>query len=176
MLIADSREAAGREGWATALRILAILAFGPSFATLCLLGPTLSLPLAPRLFGLLAALAALPLLYLSLLGEPGRKGSPGRGPLLVRDGTYGLCRHPGVLWLCLFHGGLVLATGSLPLLLALPLWTLLNAASALVEDRVFLPRRFGPAYLAYRAEVPFLIPRGASLIRALKGLGRRPAP
>ena len=120
-----------------------------------------------RLLGCASGIIALWLLAKSVFLEPWQARRRGKGSL-TRDGTYALSRHPGVLWLFLLLSSLVLASGSLLLLEALPAWTIANLLAALAEDRLFFPKLFGSAYLEYAAEVPFLLPTRESLARFLR--------
>ncbi len=79
---------------------------------------------------------------------------------LVITGPYALCRNPMVLGELLYLTGLGLLLTS-PALLALVWLAFFPAVVAylkLVEERR-LEGRFGEAYLAYKREVPFLLPR-----------------
>ncbi len=79
---------------------------------------------------------------------------------LVTTGPYGLCRNPMTLGELLYPMGLALSLGSPSFLV--PTWTLLFpivvAYLKLVEE-CELGARFGEAYLAYKREVPFMLPR-----------------
>jgi len=77
---------------------------------------------------------------------------------LVTHGSYRLCRHPmflgydlGALAIVFLTGSPAMILVSYPLLLAWQIRFLKN------EEQI-LARRFGEAYRAYRAAVPFLIP------------------
>lgn len=86
--------------------------------------------------------------------------NPRRPPLiLVRQGVYGLCRHPmffgydlaalGVVLLCRLPAALLF---SLPVFLVWQVWFLRK------EER-YLARRFKEEFAEYRRQVPFLLPR-----------------
>ncbi len=92
-----------------------------------------------------------------------QRGRPSR---LVTRGTYGLCRHPAVLWLAGFLAGLFLASGSLHLLAAIPVWIGLDVLYVILQERLFFVRIFGAEYTEYQRMVPLLIP-------GLKGRLRR---
>jgi protein-S-isoprenylcysteine O-methyltransferase Ste14 len=77
---------------------------------------------------------------------------------LVKSGSYGMVRHPGVLWFSLFLPALAAALNARDLLRAAPIFICLNILLALLQDMIYFPRIFGPAYEAYKKEVPFLIP------------------
>ncbi len=133
--------------------------------------PRVALPIGLRACGWTLAGAFFLLLVYSLFVEVpfvsayARAGRPGR---LVRSGTYALCRHPGVLWLAGTLTGLFLATGSLWLLPALAVWTALDVLYVVLQERLFFPRLFGPAYARYQRDVPMLLPTLQS-IRACAG-------
>ena len=79
---------------------------------------------------------------------------------LVTTGPYALCRNPMVLGELLYLTGLGLLLAS-PSFLALTWLAFFPAVVAylkLVEEKE-LEARFGEAYLAYKRQVPFLIPR-----------------
>ena len=96
--------------------------------------------------------------------------APGSGPApLCRTGVYALCRHPGVLWLSLFYFSLWLAAGSPELFAAFLVYTVLDVAYALFQDRWTFVRLF-PNYREYRQETPFLLPTAASWRRCFHTL------
>ena len=79
---------------------------------------------------------------------------------LVTTGPYGLCRNPMTLGELLYLTGLALSLGS-PSFLVLTwafFFPVVVAYLKLVEERE-LEARFGEAYLAYKREVPFMLPR-----------------
>jgi protein-S-isoprenylcysteine O-methyltransferase Ste14 len=142
------------------------------FALALLVDPwRLALPIGVRIVTGAAAAPFLILLVQSLLIEIRGTGAGSARPRpLVTTGTYALVRHPGVLWYLFFHLFLGIAAGSIPFLIAAPLWAGLNTAVAAVQDRFFFPRVFGAPYDEYRRAVPFLIPSRASLRRCLATL------
>jgi protein-S-isoprenylcysteine O-methyltransferase Ste14 len=131
------------------------------------------LPLGVRIAAGTCAAPFLLLLVQSLVIEIGtpRTAAADGSRTLVTTGTYALTRHPGVLWYFFFHLLLGVASGSVLLLLATPLWAGLNAAVAVVQDRIVFPRVFGASYGEYRRAVPFLVPSRASLRRCLATVG-----
>jgi protein-S-isoprenylcysteine O-methyltransferase Ste14 len=66
----------------------------------------------------------------------------GVGDELVKSGTYALVRHPGVLWFALFLLALVLVSRSRLLLVATPLWLLMDVLYVWMQERLFLGRMF----------------------------------
>jgi len=91
------------------------------------------------------------------------------GTRLVDTGTYAMSRHPGVLWAALALVFLVVATGSKILLIATPLWILMDLAWAYIEDRFYFPTTF-PGYGDYQNEVPMFIPTASSIRKAAKSI------
>ena len=120
----------------------------------------------------LAALFLLLLVYSLFLEIPFasaylRRGGPNR---LMTRGTYALSRHPGVLWQAGLVASLFPATGSLPLLAALPVWTGLNLLYVTLQEGLFFVRLFGQEYREYQQDVPMLLPTRASVKRCLRTL------
>lgn len=72
-------------------------------------------------------------------------------------GVYALCRHPGIL--CFFGMFLFAGIAAIPssLLMHGMVFSLLNLAYALFQDRITFPKTFFD-YQTYRKRVPFLIP------------------
>lgn len=88
---------------------------------------------------------------------------------LVKTGTYALTRHPGVIWAALWLGCMIVATGSKLLLLAYPVWMLMDAVWVGIQDKYYFPRTF-PGYDEYKKEVPMLLPTRASIKRCVETL------
>jgi protein-S-isoprenylcysteine O-methyltransferase Ste14 len=84
-----------------------------------------------------------------------QKGTPSR---LVTEGTYALCRHPGVLWLAGLLAGVFFASGSLWMLVALPLWVGLDVLYVVLQEKLYFLRIFGEEYRDYQHSVPMLVP------------------
>lgn len=95
-----------------------------------------------------------------------QRGVPGR---VITTGTYALTRHPGVMWYIVTMFSLVLATRSTVLLVAVPVWALLNVIFATVEDRYFFMRMF-PEYPVYQKQTPMFIPTRRSFYNCLRTL------
>lgn len=87
--------------------------------------------------------------------------------ILIADGVYALCRHPGILWFAGMYGALYTALGSRDLAIAFPLFSLLNLLYAALQDRLVFPRQFSD-YDRYRQNTPFLIPTPASIVRCIR--------
>ena len=77
---------------------------------------------------------------------------------LVTSGVFALCRHPlYAAWIVLILPGVMLLTGSWPLLIA-PLVAYVVFKVSIHQEDDYLGRRFGAAYAEYRAKVNELIP------------------
>lgn len=97
----------------------------------------------------------------------------GGGPLrVVKTGTYAITRHPGVLWVLAGLACLILASGSKLLLIASPIWLLMDVIWVCLQDRFYFPKTIC-GYEDYKREVPMLIPTRASIRRGVSTLGRR---
>ncbi len=90
-------------------------------------------------------------------------------PRLVTTGTYALVRHPTVPWYVLMLGSLLLLTRSELLLVALPVWVLLDVVWAVLQERLHLTRVF-PEYATYQRTTPMLIPNRRSVPAFIKSL------
>ena len=96
-------------------------------------------------------------------------------PRLVTTGTYALVRHPTEAWYVLMLGSLLLLTRSELLLVALPVWVLLDVIWVVLQERLHLTRVF-PEYAAYQRTTPMLIPNRRSIpafIRSLRSIRRQ---
>lgn len=119
------------------------------------------MPMPVRLFGWILIVPAFPLLLYSLFFEIPLQNTympNGAGPeLLVKEGTYALTRHPGVLWYAFLVVGLILISGSTTMLIAAPVWLLMNILWVWFEDFFVFDRLFLD-YPSYRRTTPMLIP------------------
>ena len=109
------------------------------------------------------------MLYTLLLelpfGSTFLKAPPASG--LIRTGSYALVRHPTVLWYLLMMVGLTLASRSITLQIAAPIWLALDVAWIFVQERVSLPKSF-PDYHNYIETTPMLLPTKRSILACLK--------
>ena len=121
----------------------------------------------------LTALFLLLFIYSVFVEVPLRQAYLGAttGVPLVNTGTYAITRHPGVLWGTLMLVCLFVATGSRLLLIASPIWILMDLAWVYLEDRFYFPKTI-PGYEHYKREVPMLVPTLASLRKGLKTLSK----
>lgn len=156
---------------------MAGLALGQLLAVYRLAARSPRLPV-PRpvqvLCAVLSPLALLTMFYSLFVEIPLRKAWIERGHVdeLVTDGTYALCRHPGVLSYTVWILATTLATRSRRLLLAAPSFILGDVAHVAFQERFVLGPYFGQAYREYQRTTPFLIPNRASVARFLSGLRR----
>ncbi|NOZ49948.1 MAG: isoprenylcysteine carboxylmethyltransferase family protein [Chloroflexi bacterium] len=78
---------------------------------------------------------------------------------LVQRGPYTYCRNPMVLGVILFYLGVAVWLGSLSVLVAVLLISLLLLLYFRFIEEKELALRFGEPYLTYKASTPFIIPR-----------------
>jgi len=124
--------------------------------------------------------AVLPVALLLLLGAlfvnlPFRKTyvAAGVGDKLVTTGLYALVRHPGVHWFVLLMLSLFLISQSATMLLAALVWSAMDIALVVVQDKFIFGRMFAD-YAAYQSRTPMLIPNKRSISAFANGL--RPSP
>lgn len=150
-----------------AVGLTVVLLFGYSLVMVALHPVKLEIPALLSYVGWPFLVVAVFLLVYSLFLEIPfwqTYAADGVGNSLVRTGTYALVRHPGVLWLGLFLLALVAVSGSRLLLLATPVWLLMDALYVWVQERFFFERMF-PGYGEYAKETPMLIPTRGSVVR-----------
>jgi len=131
----------------------------------CLSPAKISLPIWTAWFGWIFLILAFLLLGYSLfINLPFRKTyiSSGVGDKLITTGFYALTRHPGVLWMVLLLIGLVLVSKSYLMLIAAPIFLLVDIVAVVVQDRFYFGRMF-PDYTEYRRRTPMLVPNIKSL-------------
>lgn len=126
------------------------------------------LPLSPGYTWLgwfMLSISVLPLVYSLFLNLPFRETyvAAGVGKKLVTTGLYAVVRHPGVHWFILVMLSLVLISRASLLLIAAPVFILLDIILVIVQDRFFFGRMFD-GYDRYRRETPMLVPNRQSLI------------
>lgn len=86
----------------------------------------------------------------------------GVGDKLIKTGLYALVRHPGVHWFILVLLSLILVSKSSLLLIASPIWILLDILLVFIQDKFFFGRMF-EGYDTYRQETPMLVPNRRSI-------------
>ncbi len=173
--------AAGLFDWASlrgvpvlkqALALLAVLLHALALWAAVAWSEAFELPSALRWLGGAVLLPSLGLLVYSFFLEIpfartyARHGASGE---LVTTGTYALVRHPGVLWYGAFLLGLLALTGSWTLVVAAPLWILLDVVYVYLQERLFFHEMF-PGYDDYWKTTPMILPTGRSLRRCLTTL------
>lgn len=135
-----------------------------SLIMLCLRSNTLPLPIWSTWLGWgLLALSFCLLIHSLFINLPFRKTylATGVGDRLITTGLYALVRHPGVHWFTITLLSLVLVSKSSQLLIAVPIWILLDIALVIVQDRFFFGKMFD-GYDKYRQKTPMLVPNRQS--------------
>ena len=104
------------------------------------------------------------LIYSLFINLPFRKTyiAKGVGDELITTGLYALTRHPGVIWFILFMLSLIPVSRSSLLLIAAPIFILLDIALVIVQDKFCLGKMFD-GYDSYRRETPMLVPNRRSM-------------
>jgi len=104
------------------------------------------------------------LVYSLFINLPFRKTyvATGIGDKLITTGLYALVRHPGVHWFIILMLSLVMVSGSKLLLIAAPIWILLDIMLVVIQDKFCLGRMFD-GYDSYRQETPMLVPNRKSI-------------
>lgn len=111
------------------------------------------------------------LVYSLFINLPFRRTyiATGVGDRLVTTGLYALVRHPGVHWFILFMVSLILVSRSSLLLIAAPLFILLDIGLVIIQDKFFFIRMFND-YESYQKKTPMLVPNWRSLNTFIKSL------
>jgi len=78
---------------------------------------------------------------------------------LKTNGVYGMCRHPGVLFLAGVYVFVALALGKRDLLVGGAFFTFCNVIYVIIQDRYIFPRVF-EGYDEYKRTTHFLLPLG----------------
>jgi len=131
----------------------------------CLSGDTLPLPAWSTWlgWGLLAASLIL-LIHALFINLPFGKTyiNTGVGDRLVTTGLYTLVRHPWLPSFALVLLSLLLVSRSSLLLVAAPVWLVLDVVLVVIQDRYIFGRMF-PGYREYRQRTPMLWPNRKSI-------------
>ena len=119
----------------------------------------------------LFSISILLLMYSLFINLPFRKTyvATGVSDKLITTGMYALVRHPWMYWLILLMLSLILVSQSRLMLIAAPIWILLDILLVVIQDKFFLGRMFA-GYNAYRQETPMLVPNRKSINAFMKGL------
>jgi len=125
----------------------------------------LSLPIWSTWLGwALLSISLLLLIYSLFINLPFRKTyiATGVGDKLIRTGLYALVRHPGVHGFILVLLSIILISRSSLLLIAAPIFILLDIVLVIVQDKFFFNRMFD-GYDSYQQETPMLVPNRQSV-------------
>ncbi len=136
-----------------------------SLILVCFAPDKLQLPIWSIWLGWVLLITSLILLAYSLfVNLPFRKTyiAAGVGNRLITTGLYAMVRHPGVIWFILFMLSLILVSKSSLLLIAAPIFILLDIVLVIVQDKFFFTRMFAD-YITYQRETPMLMPNRQSI-------------
>jgi protein-S-isoprenylcysteine O-methyltransferase Ste14 len=136
-----------------------------SLVRVCLDAEKLSLPVWATWIGwVLLAISIVIFVYALFINLPFRKTyvDTGVGDKLIKTGLYALARHPGAIWFILFMLSLILVSESKLMLIAAPIYMVLNTFLVVIQDKVFFPRMFA-GYDIYQKETPMLLPNRRSI-------------
>ena len=152
--------------------IVAIGLIGYATLMVCLKSERLGIPVGLIWLGwALLFISALLLIYSLFINLPFRKTyvMSSAGDELIRTRTYALVRHPGVIWYALLLISLIFVSQSKWLLLASPIWFLIDVLHVIIQDKFFFGKMFAD-YEDYRRETPMLIPNRKSITVCLRTL------
>ncbi|MDP2744706.1 MAG: isoprenylcysteine carboxylmethyltransferase family protein [Dehalococcoidia bacterium] len=112
----------------------------------------------------LVIISFLLLIYSLFINLPFRKTyiASGVGDELITTGLYALVRHPGVTGFVLVMLSLILVSRSSLLLIAAPIFILLDIVLVIVQDKFVFGKMFA-GYDSYRQKTPMLVPNRQSL-------------
>ena len=150
----------------------AILIF--ALVKLCLDSNTLTLPSWITWVGwFLLAISLIMITFALFINLPFRKTYilTGVGDELVKTGLYALIRHPGVYWGTSFMFSLVFVSESKPMLIAAPIYSIINIGLVILQDIYFFPKMFS-GYDKYKKETPMLVPNRRSIAAFIHSLKR----
>ena len=104
------------------------------------------------------------LIYSLFINLPFRKTyvATGVSNELITTGLYALIRHPWLYGFALFLLSLVMVSKSSLLLIALPIFILLNILLVVIQDKFLFGKMFD-GYDSYRRETPMLVPNRRSI-------------
>jgi len=136
-----------------------------SLIMLCLKSNTLPLPIWSTWLGWgLLPISLFLLIHSLFINLPFHKTyiATGVGDKLITTGLYALVRHPWVHWFTLTLLSLILVSKSSLLLIAAPIWILLDILLVIIQDKFFFSQMFD-GYDSYRKETPMLVPNRRSI-------------
>lgn len=143
-----------------------------SLIMLCLKSNTLPLPIWSAWLGWgLLTLSLFLLIYSLFINLPFHKTyiATGVSDKLITTGLYALVRHPWIHCFTLFMLSLILVSKSSLLLIAAPIFILLNILLVVIQDKFFFGRMFA-GYDRYRKETPMLLPNRKSISACISSL------
>ena len=119
----------------------------------------------------LLPLSAFLIIYSLFINLPFRKTyiTTGVGDRLVVTGVYALVRYPWIHSFAFILLSLILISKSSLLLIASPIFILLNILLAVIQDKFFFDRMF-VGYDRYRKETPMLLPNRKSIRACINSL------
>ncbi len=136
-----------------------------SLIMLCLKSNTLPLPIWSAWLGWgLLTLSLFLLIYSLFINLPFHKTyiATGVSDKLITTGLYALVRHPWIHCFTLFMLSLILVSKSSLLLIAAPIFILLDIVLVIVQDKFFFVRMFDGSK-SYQRETPMLVPNRRSI-------------
>jgi protein-S-isoprenylcysteine O-methyltransferase Ste14 len=136
-----------------------------SIIRLCFSADKLSLPVWAMVSGWVLLVTSVSIFLTALfINLPFRKTyvETGVGDKLIKTGLYSLARHPGVIALSMLMISLILVSRSEQILIATPIFILIDILLVVLQDKVFFPRMF-ESYSEYRREIPMLLPNRRSI-------------
>jgi protein-S-isoprenylcysteine O-methyltransferase Ste14 len=136
-----------------------------SIIKLCLSSGKLSLPIWTTVCGWVLLVVSVSIFLSALfINLPFRKTyiETGVGDKLIKTGLYSLARHPGAIWFILFMVSLVLVSQSKLMLIAAPIFMVMNTLLVIIQDKVFFTKMF-EGYDQYQKETPMLLPNRRSI-------------
>jgi len=142
----------------------------------CLRSDKLTLPVWSTWLGwVLLTISLLLLIYSLFINLPFRKTyiTTGASDTLIRTGLYALVRHPGVIWFTLFMLSLTLVSKSSVLVIAAPIFILLDIVLVITQDKFVFTKMFD-GYESYQQETPMLLPNRQSINAFINSLKQQP--
>lgn len=142
----------------------------PAMALVTMSEPRIELPMWAGYLGWVLLVVSGGLCLYSWFGNlPFKKTymESGTSGVLIKTGTYAMTRHPGVVWYTFLLVSLFLVSGSKLMLIAGPIWLVMDIIHVYVQDRFLFGKMF-PGYEDYRRETPMLIPTLRSIEACLR--------
>lgn len=137
--------------------------------------PSFSLPIFMKVFVSLGGLISFALLIYTLFFALPWKityVSLKSNDVVVNQGIYALCRHPGVIWFILFYFFYWLFTGITLMMWAGITFSILNLIYILLQEKYIFCKLFID-YDLYQKSTPFFIPNCSSINRCFNAMKMR---